>query len=172
MSSNGLTDVILALLHAVATVVVVEDGATIARYSPLHHHTNCHLRSRHTAVCWRGLHPLPLTSRLTGRWSPRTSTPLHGVVEGGHVSSTVGVARPKGPHHRVVRGRRREEKKKMMSAASRWSPAPLEHRRFIGWRTSSLAHRADPKDHWHHRPSCNTLCYGSPNLFLIIVISG
>jgi hypothetical protein len=85
---NGLTDVILALLHAVA--------------APCH----CH-RGRHGGRCHRRLvltpapphqpppsaalhhhvlerpRPLPLTGRLTSRWSPRTRTPLQEVSRGG-----------------------------------------------------------------------------------------
>jgi hypothetical protein len=57
------------LPHATAAV---EDGTTTAQYSPLHHHSNHRLRLRHTIVSWRGPHPLPLTGRLTDRWSPRT----------------------------------------------------------------------------------------------------
>jgi hypothetical protein len=116
------------LPHATAAAVALEDGATAALYSPLHHHSNHCLRPRHTTVCWRGPRPLPLTGRLTGRWSPRTPTPLHGVIGG--VPSTVGVApiglhRPKGSRHRAIKERRREEKrKKKTSAPSRWSPAP------------------------------------------------
>jgi hypothetical protein len=61
---------------------------------------------------------------------PSDPMPLHGVAGTDHVSSTVGVSptelhRPKGPHHRAIRGRRREEKKKLTSTASQYSPAPL-----------------------------------------------
>jgi hypothetical protein len=117
------------LPHATAVAVAMEDGTTAALYSPLHHHSNHCLRPCHTTVCWRGPRPLPLTSRLTGRWSPWTPTPLHGVIGGDRVPSTIGVAPtglhwPKGSHHRAIRERRREEKKKKTSASSRWSPAP------------------------------------------------
>jgi hypothetical protein len=125
--------------HATATVV---EDATTARSSPLLHRR--HLQLRHTTACWRGPHPLP----LTGRWSPRTLTPLHGVIRGGRVSSTVGVAptelhRSKGPRHQAVTGRMREEKKKTTSAG-RWRSA--------GRHTSLLVHGAIPKDHRHQGP--------------------
>jgi hypothetical protein len=71
------------LPHATAIAVVMEDDATAAWYSPLHHHINHHLRPRCTTMCWRGPRPLPLTGRLTSRWSPRTRTPLQEVSRGG-----------------------------------------------------------------------------------------
>jgi hypothetical protein len=74
--------------HATAVVVVVVADATAARSSPLHHHHHRCLRSCHTAVCWSGPRPLPSTGRRTGRWSPRTLTPPHGVIGVGRVPST------------------------------------------------------------------------------------
>jgi hypothetical protein len=62
MPWNGLTNLVLALLHVVATAaaVTVEDGATTARSLPPHRHCNYRLRPRHHPVCWRGPRPLPL----------------------------------------------------------------------------------------------------------------
>jgi hypothetical protein len=112
--SGGLTDLVLALIHAVAAPCHRRHGRHGGRcnhrpHSPLHHHNNRCLRPCHTAVCWRGPRPLPLTDRLTVGWSPRTPTPLHGVAGGGRVPSTVGVAptelhQPKGPCHRAIKG--------------------------------------------------------------------
>jgi hypothetical protein len=90
-------------------------GATAAHSSPLHHHSHRRLRPRHTVVCWRDPHPLPLTDRLTGRWSSRTPTPIQWVVGDDHVPSMVGIAPPgwhrsTSPHHRAVRGRRRRRR--------------------------------------------------------------
>jgi hypothetical protein len=79
-------------VHATAIVIDVVAVTTAAWSLPLHHHSNRRLRSCHTVVCQRGPHRLPLTDRLTDRWSPQTQTPLHEVVGGDRVSSTVGVA--------------------------------------------------------------------------------
>jgi hypothetical protein len=83
--------------HAAAVMVSMEDYVIAARYSPLHHQSNRRLRLRHTIGCWRGPRLPSLIGRLTGRWSPRTPTPLHRVIGGGHVPSTVEDA-PTGLH--------------------------------------------------------------------------
>jgi hypothetical protein len=115
--------------HATAVTVVVVAGAIVDQ--PLHpHHHRRRLRPRHDPSCWRGPRPLPLTSRLIGRWSPWTPMPLHGVIEADHVLSTVGGLAPSGlhrrtgPRHQAVKGKRTEKKKRTTThATSRWSPA-------------------------------------------------
>jgi hypothetical protein len=134
----------------------VEAGATTAQSSPLHHH-NRYLRPRHTTVFWRDLRPLPLTDRLTGRWTPRSPMPLHEVVGDDCVPSMVGISptglhQIKDPCHRAIRGRRREEKKKTTSATSRWSPASFWHWRYARWHATPSVNGTNPKDHWRHGP--------------------
>jgi hypothetical protein len=108
--------------HATAAAVIMVVGATVAWLPPLHLHHRCRLQPRHTAECWSGPRPLPLTT-----------TPIQGVVREGRVPSTVGTI-PVGLHwsmtlhHRAVKGRRREEKKKKTSARSRWSTTLLGRR--------------------------------------------
>jgi hypothetical protein len=75
--------------HTTIAAVVVVAGVTVDQSSPLHH-CRRRLQPHHTVVCWSAPCPLPLTGRCTGRWSPRTLTPLHGVIREGRVSSTVG----------------------------------------------------------------------------------
>jgi hypothetical protein len=131
MSGQGLTNLVLALIHVVV-------GPRNHRRG--HRGGRCHRRpilalappppslssAPHRRVLER---PRPLT--LTDRWSPWTSTPLHGVVGAGCVPSTVGgralirLHRSMGLHHWAVRGRREKNKKKRKtSIASRWSPTP------------------------------------------------
>jgi hypothetical protein len=62
--------------------------------------------------------PLQLAGRHTGRWSPQTPTPHHGVVRSGRVPSTVGGVAPTGLHrrtgyrHHAVKGRRRRRRRR------------------------------------------------------------
>jgi hypothetical protein len=63
-----------------------------------------------------------------------------------------GLHRGLGPLHRVIRRRRREKKKKTKPTTSRWSPTPLEHRRYARRQGSPSVHGADPKDRWCHGP--------------------
>jgi hypothetical protein len=133
MSRQGLTDLILVLLHEIAAPHHRRRGRRGGRrhYRPVL--TPAPPQPSASAMSHRRVleRPRPLlpTGRLTNRWSSRTSMPLHGVVGVGRVPSTVegltltGLHWSTDPHHRAATGRRRE-KKKTMSATSRWSPAP------------------------------------------------
>jgi hypothetical protein len=130
MPSRELTNLILALLHSVA--------------SPRHHRRSRCGGRRHCHPVPASAPPQPPSAtprphvmewppigRRVSRWNLQTLTPLHGVDGAGRVPSTVGGLATTGLHqrtdhlHRVVRGRMRERKKKMMPTASRWSPALL-----------------------------------------------
>jgi hypothetical protein len=128
MSGNGLTDLVLALLHAVAAPRRRRCGhrggwhhrcQILAPAPPLQPSSSTMPPPR---VLERPPSPSP-DRWLTGRWNLRTLMTLRGVAGWCRVPSTVGLAltglhRFKGLHHRAIRGRRREEKKKLMSAES------------------------------------------------------
>jgi hypothetical protein len=133
MPSNALTDLIVAFLHKVTGPRHYHRcgcrGGRRHRHETVAQqiHHRC-LRSRHTDEYWSSPHPLPSTSRLTGRCS-QTSMPIQGVIRADRASFTIGIV-PTGLHrsmihrHRDARGRR-EERMMMMSVRSRWSPASL-----------------------------------------------
>jgi hypothetical protein len=54
--------------HVTTAAVAVVASSTIDR--PLHHHSHRRLRALQTIGYWSGPCPLPLISRLTGRWNP------------------------------------------------------------------------------------------------------
>jgi hypothetical protein len=160
MPTRVLTDLIMALLHEV-------DGphhcccghcdGRCHRRTIIALHPHHHRRFRHIIECWSGPRPLPQTGWRTGRWSPQTSMPLHGVAGAGHVPSMVGgrspteLSRSTGLHHRAIReegGEEEDDERRIMVVTGPIGALAIRQMAHIsvgprGWPQGPLAQRTE-----------------------------